>query len=233
MMLALLAASAVAQVNGVPASVTSVGTPGRGFAPGVPASVTSLGPFGWQTPPNCCPGATPLIPAAMGMRPPFFNVDVGSQGLQLGRQHHLHVRGGAPYVLPYPYPVGYPAAYPMYTDQAPVEEEDEEDAEPPAPTIFEHRRTSQWQAVEPVVASQPAPAAASEPQPAREQEPTLLVFKDGRQMEILNFAIAGDTLYELSPEYHKIPLTELNVPATVKANDARGTEFHVPPQKGS
>ncbi len=234
MALALLAASAMAQVHGVPASVTSVGTPGRGFAPGVPASVTSLGPLGWQVPSNCCSVPTPLIPAAMGLRPPFFNVDVGSNGLQLGRQHHLRVPRGAPIVVPYP--VGYPVAYPvtsdMYVNEA--EQPEEDDAEPPAPTIFEHRRSAVARPQEQALAEpQPAAEPVTAPESAREQEPTLLVFKDGRQVEIFNFAIAGDTLYELSPEFHKIPLAELDLVKTVKENDARGTEFRVPPAKGS
>src|SRR5437660_11444105 len=61
----LAGAAALAQIHGVPASVTSFG-PGRGPAPGVQASVTSLGPNGIQTDtqflsvPNCC--MNPLFP---------------------------------------------------------------------------------------------------------------------------------------------------------------------------
>ncbi len=232
--LALLATMAVAQVNGVPASVTSVGTPGRSFAPGVPASVTSLGPLGFQVPPGF---ATPLIPAAMGHRPPFFNVNVGSNGLELGRQHHLRGGGFAPAFVPYPvaYPVAYP--YPVTPDMYVNGEEQPEQAEEPEPpglTIFDRR---------PVVALQPDPrsqavqaesaptAAVAEPEPAREQDPTLLVFKDGHQLEIRNFVIAGDKVIELTPEYRKIALDDLDLDATVKENDARGVDFHVPAHK--
>lgn len=57
---------------------------------------------------------------------------------------------------------------------------------------------------------------------------TLLVFKDGRQLEISNYAIMGTTIYVFSGDRRKIPLSELNLDATVKANEDRGTDFHVP-----
>jgi hypothetical protein len=233
--LPLLATMAVAQVNGVPASVTSVGTPGRGMAPGVPASVTSLGPLGWQVPPGF---ATPLIPAAMGHRPPFFNVNVGRNGLELGHQHHLRGGGFAPTFVPYP--VGYPVAYPypvtpdMYMNGEEQPEQPQE-PEPPGLTIFDRRPTTALQPDPPqAVQAEPAAVATAtmEPEPEREQDPTLLIFKDGHRLEIRNFVIAGDNVIELTPEYRKIPLDDLDLGATVKENDARGVDFHVPAHKG-
>ena len=58
---------------------------------------------------------------------------------------------------------------------------------------------------------------------------TLLIFKDGRQMEVSNYAIMGTTVYVFTGDRRKIPLNELDVDATVKANEQRGTDFHVPP----
>jgi len=63
------------------------------------------------------------------------------------------------------------------------------------------------------------------------REPTVLVFRDGHQQEVGNYAIMGQTVYVLDDRTQKIPLANLDVPATVKANDDRGMEFKVPAQK--
>lgn len=73
-------------------------------------------------------------------------------------------------------------------------------------------------------------------QPAREEEhaapspATVLVFRDQHKQEINNYAIAGGTLWVLSDHLatKKIPLNELDLAATTKANDERGVEFQVP-----
>ena len=228
----LLAASAVAQLRGTPASVTSTGTPGKGMAPGVPASVTS-NRFNLQGPDNCCNFPTPLIPSAMGFRNPAFNPG--------GREFHLHPRSNRANVVPYYVP--YPYAVPVYPDYE-VEQQPEGqqsqyepyEPDPPAPTIFERRPVSAVPASARAAQPEPEPAAAgvaSGAEPERPQEPTMLVFKDGTRLEIQNFAIVGDVVFELSPDYRKIPLAELDLPATVKENDVRGADFHVPVHKGS
>jgi hypothetical protein len=57
----------------------------------------------------------------------------------------------------------------------------------------------------------------------------VLVFKDGHQQEILNYAIVGGTLYDLSDgQSRKIALAQLDLPATVKQNDGRGIDFELP-----
>jgi hypothetical protein len=44
-----------------------------------------------------------------------------------------------------------------------------------------------------------------------------------------NYAIVGDTLFDLADNRsHKIQLADLDLPATRKANDARGVDFQVP-----
>lgn len=79
----------------------------------------------------------------------------------------------------------------------------------------------------PTEASRPAaPAAESKP-----LEPTVLVFRDGHQQEVTNYAIMGQTVYVFDTRPHKYALADLDVPATVKMNDDRGVEFKVPPQK--
>jgi hypothetical protein len=77
--------------------------------------------------------------------------------------------------------------------------------------------------------SEPAPqqreaARADDPTPA-----TVLVFRDQHKQEVKNYAIVGQTLWAFaSSRTQKIPLADLDLPATVKANDDRGLDFRVP-----
>lgn len=58
---------------------------------------------------------------------------------------------------------------------------------------------------------------------------TVLVFRDAHKEEIRNYAIVGQTLWNFAPQHtEKIPLSELDIPATSKANDERGVTFRVP-----
>ncbi len=60
-------------------------------------------------------------------------------------------------------------------------------------------------------------------------DPTILVFKDGHQLEIENYAVISQTLYDLTPGHRrKIALAELDLPATEKLNDDRGVVFELP-----
>jgi hemolysin activation/secretion protein len=163
--------------------------------------------------------------------------------VEFGRQFNLggkpdhdrrgHFRGG--YYGGYVYSYGVP--YPVYVipeDVYQQQQAQEQQPEAPAPTVFENRPT-----VRP--APNPTPTQAeSQPQPseppaknenhvAEEQIPIVLVFKDGHQMEISNYAIVGNTLYELGPyTSHKISLSDLNLKETIQKNDERGIEFSLP-----
>ncbi|MGB8011938.1 MAG: hypothetical protein WCF68_10020 [Terriglobales bacterium] len=65
--------------------------------------------------------------------------------------------------------------------------------------------------------------------PKADAEPaTALVFRDQHVEEVHNYAIAGDTLWVLNDQAKKIPLAQLDVPATIKMNDERGVDFQVP-----
>ncbi len=128
------------------------------------------------------------------------------------------------------WPIYWPYAYPVYVETQPATPEVAEEPDPPAPTIFERR---------PIVAPVRPAGATTEPRPAsleqsgsssgHEQFPTILIFHDGHQTEVLNYAIVGQTLYDLGTFVaHKIPLSDLNLKATIKANRDRGVEFSVP-----
>jgi len=63
-------------------------------------------------------------------------------------------------------------------------------------------------------------------------EPTTnatLVFRDGKKMSVENYAIVGQTLWVLSSRTaRKIPLSDLDLPATKQVNEDNGTEIHLP-----
>ncbi len=72
-------------------------------------------------------------------------------------------------------------------------------------------------------------APESSGQPPETVPATVLVFRDRRQQEVQNYAIVGQTLWAFSVERtQKIPLADLDIPATEKANDNRGVTFRVP-----
>src|SRR5438270_8870004 len=59
--------------------------------------------------------------------------------------------------------------------------------------------------------------------------PTVLVFRDQHKKEVQNYAIVGQTLWNFSGgRTEKIPLSDLDLTATRRANDDRGLTFRVP-----
>jgi hypothetical protein len=76
--------------------------------------------------------------------------------------------------------------------------------------------------------------ARSAPPPSHQAErteaspATVLVFHDQHQQEVQNYAIVGQTVWIFGQRTEKIPLSDLDLPATTKANDERGVDFRVP-----
>jgi hypothetical protein len=224
LLLITVAPKAPAQINAAPPSVTSLGFGGRAIN-GTPPSVTSLGPLG--------PTFNPAFPNS---RPVF-----GVNPFQPGNGHHHHHGNGNGFV-PWGWGVGYYAVPYGYYDQG----DDAADAQPEdqyngGPTIFDRRGTGR--ATRPpdtsYVERMPAESASAAPGPepvppsetavAPEQPLTVLVFKDGHQVEVENYAIVGSTLYDFSEGHRRrIPLSDLDLDATTKQNDARGIDFQVP-----
>jgi hypothetical protein len=223
--------AATGQINGVPASVTSIGFGGHA-TPGVLASITSLGPHGFQSrspffnEPVCC--INPLFP--VNSNPPLFS-------------HHHHSGSNFPVTVPF-YSVPYS---PVIVVQQPAEDESTEAEEEyrGGPTIFDRRgpgRSNPYEPSRPAddryreparregreVESEPEPIKA-EAAPAAEQPETVLVFKDGHQLEVQNYAVVGSMLYDFTAgRRRKIALSELDLSATAKQNDDRGIDFQVP-----
>ena len=73
-------------------------------------------------------------------------------------------------------------------------------------------------------AAQNNSAANSQPQPA-----TVLIFNDKHTEQVQNYAIVGETLWIFNEEHaRKIPVSNLDLPATQKANEDRGADFRLP-----
>jgi len=201
--------------HGVPPSVTSFGFGGQPGFHGVPPSVTSLG-FGSNG-----------FHLHNGFGVPVF---VRHPGFHHHRQFAFPGFFGGGYYIPY--------AYPDY-DMADTGVDDSMENAGYGPTIFDRS----GQAPVPVASPPPsnedyraelraraeAPAAPPVQQPVAEQPPTVLVFKDGHQQEVVNYAIVGSTLYDLSGgRTRRVALAELDLTATVKQNDQRGVDFQLP-----
>ena len=209
-----------AQINGAPASVTSPGFGGRAIN-GPPASVTSLGPRGFT--PNS------RIPFSTSNRPR------SSDGHH--RRHHDLEFVPPLYAIPVPYAVdlgatdGSTDSSPDYDDDASADDRDPNYQG--GPTIFD-RRGSGAASYIPPVKNIPRPQAipsadVSTVDPDPPQAPTLLIFKDGRKLEVGNYAIIGATLFDLTPGHsRKIALADLDLEATLKENDDRGVTFQIP-----
>ena len=212
--------------HGVPPSVTSFGFGGSPGFHGVPASVTS---------PNF--GRIPFQPhPGFGFPHPGF----AHPGFGFGR--HGHNRGfvnpafGGVYYVPYAYPayVMDPGSYDsMETDYAAPPNSDQSGAEQVRHELDALRSTVEDYRAElrsDLRREQPEPELKPEvEQPPANQPKTVLVFRDGHQLEIANYAIVGGTLYDLSEgRTKKVQLAELDLPATVKQNDDRGVNFQLP-----
>ena len=233
----LLSVKGSAQVSGpgVAASVTSHGFGGQvNHSPGVPASVTAhggIGPFQHNNQflfsPNCC--INPLFPT-------------NPNPLQF-RHHPRHGGGGVAWGVPVYVPY-YGYDYSDNMAEQDVNEQAQQEAAPPdkylgGPTIFDRRGAGADEYVPMKSAaradtreqsSAPEPSVMpQEEQPATPQTPTILVFKDGHQMEVANYAIVGSTLIDLTAGHpRKIALADLDLDATAKQNDDRGVDFKLP-----
>jgi hypothetical protein len=75
----------------------------------------------------------------------------------------------------------------------------------------------------------PQPAPESAPSLEATVLPTILVFRDGRQMEIQDYAIADETLWVFTERGStRIPITDLDLEATRDVNAERGIRFPLP-----
>lgn len=173
-------------------------------------------------------------------------------------RHHRFNNGYLPYLYPYYYSDYYPDEGPTETQppQVIVIERDQQRAEarPPAPppeSLMLELHGDRWVRVtdsgQIMSESQagkkgstkrgdartitPEQAAV---EPARALPPAVLVFRDGHREEINSYTIVGGAVYT-SNGYgdggswtKKVPIAELDVPATLELNRERGTNFSFP-----
>jgi hypothetical protein len=74
-------------------------------------------------------------------------------------------------------------------------------------------------------------APSAQPSRAAEEKPpaTLLVYRDGHQVEVQDYAILGKTLWVFSNQVtRRVPLADLDLAATQRANGERGVDFITP-----
>jgi len=209
-----------------------------GPAPSLPGSARPSGlPSG---PMALRPGVRyPTVPIHEGPRPPStaagpsHRPDDGRRGVDY-RNLPPYTYTGYPWLNSFGY--GFPVAYgglpyagqddaggpqpsPQqagYGDQPPADYA----PEPPAPQVADNAPPS----FRPAYLGQGVDAPV-DPQPA-----TTLIFKDGRPpVQVHNYSLTSNTLYALDGDSRQeIPLSLLNVQATVEANRAAGVDFALP-----
>lgn len=173
----------------------------------------------------------PPLPSVTSI--PNYGYKPGAGGYHNGRygRYNNGYVGGWAYSIPYYYPVdnsaygydyvgaGGPDLY-SGPPPGPYDPSLHIVAEQPPANLYGPADPPQSQAY---VAPPPKPLPDDKP-----GDPTELVFRNGRRAEVNSYAIMGDAIYVFDQGRKKIALTELDIPATVKANDDRGVQFRLP-----
>jgi hypothetical protein len=148
---------------------------------------------------------------------------------------------GQLYYYYYPYAYAVPVPYAVETGDNGAADGDDPDYQG-GPTVFDRRGSGLYSYIPPGSESpadpnaeeaqaqeQEAPSDDSNPNPEPSPDPTILVFKDGHQLEIENYAVVSQTLYDLTPGHpRKIALADIDLPATEEQNDDHGVTFQLP-----
>jgi len=224
----LYAPTAGAQVHAGPTSVTSPTTVtsigfGGHFDRAQTPPITALGPRGNADQNHVLKGYAPINgnPVHSPHRP----------------QHDPFFRGSEVYAVPYPVYI----LDPNYADSTQQPDPQPQADYPAGPTIFDRRASGESSSLAEAayadrMREQPQPepqrsysAPASDAAPVADQPQTVLVFKDGHQLEVQNYAIVGSMIYDMTPgRRSKIALSALDLASTAKENDGRGIDFQLP-----
>jgi hypothetical protein len=184
-------------------------------------------------------GHSSITPPTGGITPPTGGVSPPTGSLTQVPTHNgngQHPQHHSPYSNPgrnlaYPYPYLYGVAVPYAADDNPPDPNPEDDSDyQGGPTIFDRRGSGASSYIPPDQEATAAPSAASDSTELESpQDPTTLIFKDGHQIEVDNYAIVGQTLYDLTPGHpRKVALADLDLQATAKENDDHGVAFQLP-----
>ncbi len=237
-----LQAPLAAQIRGIPPSVTSIGSGGTPMTPGIGASVTSLGPAGLvdrfgsiasiANPPqqfrpvhNVVPFFWPVIYQPQPQPPVVVVVQTPPPVVVVvDREDDEDRERREPLVLEWK-----DGGYVRVTAGG----ESDEAGQDEAIATEEQRRPRRSARVQKPERRAPQPLVEESAPPKREPEPeppaTVLVFRDGRRSEVRNYAIVGELFYDLSDRLpRKILLANLDLEATIAANEERGLQFLLP-----
>jgi hypothetical protein len=224
----LLVSSSSAQINNAPAASTHVSV----AAPSVAPPIRNI-----AVPDK---SGVVVLPKPHPPQSPSHNPN-GNNG---NTRHNPTGIAYYPYFYPVPYAVDGGAADADTTDTSTpnadaTDAANDSDNDPEyqgGPTIFDRRGSA---AASYLRVASPTKSSAEQAQtedadsnldPEPSQAPTILVFKDGHQLEVANYAIVSPTLYDLTPGHpRKIALSDLDLPATEKLNDDHGIVFELPP----
>jgi hypothetical protein len=100
---------------------------------------------------------------------------------------------------------------------------------PPSGSSASYASEGEVQRIENEVAQLRAQQASRYAEPSHAS--TVLVYRDGHKETVENYAVADSTVWIFNQSRaRKIPLSELNVPATKQDNEGRGVDFAVPEQ---
>jgi len=210
----------------IPPSVTSIENHMGPFLPNTPASVTSISPFNFNT-------------------RPFVNSPVhgfrgrnGCRGRGCGFSGYGYGGYGYGYAVPYDYL--YPSDDSGYYGEGSsgpyLYSGPPQGSTPPAEQtlhIIVDSAPPKYAPRDDIAEQQPERVAPAPMPDAKPGAPTILVFRDGHKQNVTNYAIMGQTVYIFDDRTKKVALADLDVPATVKANDDQGVEFQVPKGKQS
>ena len=130
-------------------------------------------------------------------------------------------------------------AYPVMPDQGPPLAYDSQSIPTPPPSVgaeIDRLRTEvnelkqQREGEAEAEAYQRVPESRSVQHPATpvepEEPPTIVVLRDGHKLSVRNYAIMGHTFWDFSARPAKqVPISEIDVAASQRANEAQGIEF--------
>jgi hypothetical protein len=220
-------------------------------------SCCAIGMFG----PSVPAGSIGVQSGISGGAPRAFPVgrDFRHDGVRHDGRFHNRQFGNSGYPIYYaPYAYGYYDETTNVDANPPAAANNEQPAndEGPGLTVFERRRTyeligddrraesdsrygehysdSREQRSRPVEEEKPVAGESKNEAKAESVFPTILIFRDGSHREITNYALMGNSIYDLSVKpgqgRMKIMLADLDIPATIAANDQRGIDFKIPKQ---
>lgn len=169
---------------------------------------------------------------------PRFNVFVGSRPFGHARRWSTYPYRYSPsYVYPYVAYPAYPLSYYDAYDYVPVQPSylygyaAGGDNYPDVGLAQQMRQQkvgvyAQQPDQQSYVTNSQAAANARRVEPEAERPATVLIYRDGQRAEVRNYAVVGQTLWIFSEDRsQKVPLAQLDLEATRKANDERGIEF--------